>query len=438
MSLTPDFAAHRAAVLERLAPDEAVLVLGGPVHRRNGDADHRYRPQSDVYWLTGWPDPEVAVFLRPGDEPVTMFVQARNREQETWTGRRAGPEGAIADFGADAAFPYNKLDAELPRLLQGVAKLHYAFAADHKNDLTLLASISRAARTARTSGAAVPETFFSPSVLLHELRLHKNEAELAMMREAGRITGIAHRAAMALGGPGTWEFEIEAVIDGSFRRHGGIGPGYTSIVASGDNANILHYVTNQDAVADGDLVLVDAGCEFGNYTADVTRTWPVSGRFTEAQRAVYQIVLDAQLAAIDHCRVGNTFMSVHDVAVRVLTEGMVTLGLLEGEIDELIQEKTFKRYYMHGTSHWLGLDVHDVGTYTRDGQSRALAPGIVLTIEPGLYIPADDADAPEHLRGIGIRIEDDILVTDGDPEVLTPDIPKTVADVEAACARGIA
>jgi len=437
MALSPDFAAHRSAVLDRLQEDEAVLLFGGPHHIRNGDAEYRYRPDSDVYWLTGWADPEVAVFLRPGEEALTLFVQSRDPEREVWTGFRPGPEGAIADYGADAAFPFDKLAEELPRLLQGVSTLHYAFGRDHEHDLLLLGAVQKAARAARRNGLAVPETYHSPRRLLHELRLHKGPDELVLLREAARISDQAHRAAMAFAAPGRFEYEVESLIDFVFRKEGGVGPGYGTIVAGGANACVLHYVTNRAELKDGDLLLIDAGCEYRYYTADVTRTFPVSGTFSEPQRRVYEVVLQAQLAAIDAARPSRPYSDMHDAAVQVLTRGMIDLGLLDGEVDTLVEEEAFKKYYMHGTGHWLGLDVHDVGAYGRQGGSRALEPGMVVTVEPGLYIPPDDEEAPEALRGIGIRIEDDILVTDGDPDVLTAAIPKTVQDVEAACRAAV-
>ncbi|MEZ4238170.1 MAG: aminopeptidase P N-terminal domain-containing protein [Myxococcota bacterium] len=428
-----DFADHRRRLLERLPADEAVLVFGGPVRPRNADSDHRYRPDSDVYWLTGWEDPEVAVFVRPGDEPLTMFVQPKDREREVWDGRRPGPEGAREAFGADAAYPIGELEAQLPKLLQGVRALHYRFAVDPDHDALVASSVARAARAARENGLTAPETFHHPSKLLHELRLVKTPDELAVMRAAAALTARGHRRAMAHTRPGLREFELEAEMVGLWRGAGSTGAGYTPIVAAGINATVLHYVTNRAVLQEGELLLVDAGCEVDYYTADVTRTWPVSGTFTAPQRDLYGWVLRAQEAAIDVCRPGRRFAEVHDAAVRVLTEGMIALGLLEGPLEERIADRSYKRYYMHGTSHWLGLDVHDAGSYGRDGATRELAPDMVLTVEPGLYVDPDDDRAPEALRGLGIRIEDDVRVTDGDPEVLTAEIPKTVADIEAAC-----
>ncbi len=441
----PSLAAdNRARFLAALGED-AALLFAPPEKLRNGDAEYRYRQSSDVLWLTGWSQPECAVLLRPGaDQPFVMFVQKKDKEREVWTGRRPGPEGAVAVYGADAAFEFGELAAKLPELLQGYAQLHYAIAEDADRDRMLVTAIRQARRKARRNGLAVPDALVDPERVLHELRLRKTDAELAILREAAAITAEAHVRAMAVTAPGVPEYVLEAEIGHVFRKRGGSGPGYTTIVGGGANATILHYIENEDALQDGDLVCVDAGCEYRYYTADVTRTWPVNGRFTEAQRAVYEAVLDAQLAAIDACRPGATFMEVHDVATRRLTVAMVQLGLLEGDpdddavIDKLIEDEAHKRYYMHGTSHWLGMDVHDVGAYAGDGESRRLAPGMVLTIEPGLYIAPDDADAPEPLRGIGIRIEDDVLVTEGEPDVLTGAIPKAIEAVEAAVGAALA
>ncbi len=434
-----DFRDHRKRLLAKLQQDEAVLVFGSPTRRRNGDSDYRYRPSSDVFWLTGWEDPQCAVFLRPGvEEPFVLFVQPRDPEREVWDGRRPGPEGAVERYGADAAFPIAELETELPRLLEGVRSLHYQFAVDPDHDGVLMASINRAARNARRRSFEVPRTFHLLETVLHELRLHKTPAEIAVMREAADLTEQGHRRAMAFARPGVQEFEVEAVLTEPWARAGSTGVAYTPIVASGDNATILHYVTNRDVCEDGELLLIDAGCEVAYYACDVTRTFPVNGRFTGPQRDLYDVVLRAQLASIDACRSGQSFDDVHAAAVHLLTEGMVDLGLLEGDVDELVESGAFRKYYMHSTSHWLGLDVHDVGAYTKNAAVRTLAPGMVLTVEPGIYVAADDEAAPEALRGIGVRIEDDVHVTDDEPDVLTGGIPKTIADVEAACQEALA
>jgi Xaa-Pro aminopeptidase len=425
--------ARRSRALGALGAD-ALLVFGAPHHSRNGDAEYRYRQSSDLWYLSGWEDPESAALLRPGsDHPFILFVQPKDRSREVWTGFREGLEGARARFGADAAFPYAELSARLPELLAGWTTLHYAWGEDGTRDSTVFRAVSGLGRVAARNGLATPHHLIDARRILGELRLKKDADEVALLRRAADITAEAHVAAMRLGRPGVAEYEVEAEIDGLFRRRGGNGPGYTTIVGGGTNACVLHYITNREPLRAGDLCLVDAGCEYANYTADVTRTWPVSGRFSGPQRRLYEIVLASQIAAIDAVRAGRPYKAMHDAAVRVLTEGMVDVGLLDGDVETLILEEGYRRYYMHGTGHWLGLDVHDAGAYHVGGSSRPLEPGMVVTVEPGLYIPPDDLRAPEAFRGIGIRIEDDILVTDGDPDVLTAACPKSVADVEAAC-----
>ena len=438
------FADHRSRALEAMPADSAMLLFGARHVLRNADTEYPYRQHSDVFYLTGWRDPEVVVLLRPGaDEPVVMFVQPKDPEREVWTGYRYGPEGARELFGADAAHPADELDTLLPELLMGRRTLYYEAMVDAQNDARVRDALARARRPARNKHLPIPRAFVHPGVVLHDLRIRKSDGELAILREASRITADAHIAAMAMTRPGVREYELEAEINYTFRKQGGEGPGYGVIVGGGHNATVLHYVANQDALEDGDLVLVDAGCEYKLYTADVTRTWPASGRFSPAQRAVYEVVLEAQLASIDAARVGNSFNDVHDAAVRALTAGMLRIGLLESEtdadtgsdteaaIDKAISEKTYRRYYMHNTSHWLGLDVHDVGDYSRDGDSRSLEPGMVLTVEPGIYVDPEDEEAPARFRGIGVRIEDDVLVTDGAPDVLTEAVPKSIDAVEA-------
>ncbi len=427
------YGARRARVLTALG-DGALLVFGAHHQSRNGDSEYRYRQSSDLWYLSGWEDPESAVLLRPGaEQPFVMFVQPKDRTREVWTGFRAGLEGARERFGADAAFPWSELGARLPELLAGWSTLHYAWGEDGDRDATVFRALGALGRVAPRNGLAMPHTLVDARRLLGEQRLLKDAAEVALLRRAAAITAEAHVAAMRLGRPGVAEYEVEAEIDGLFRRRGGNGPGYTTIVGGGTNACVLHYITNREPLRAGDLCLVDAGCEFENYTADVTRTWPVSGRFTAPQRRLYEIVLASQIAAIDAARPGRPYKAMHDAAVRVLTEGMIDVGLLDGDLETLILEEAFRRYYMHGTGHWLGLDVHDAGVYHVDGASRPLLPGMVVTVEPGLYVAPDDDRAPAAFRGIGIRIEDDILVTDGEPDVLTAACPKSVGDVEAAC-----
>ena len=438
--LGPEFPALNAENRQRFIDslgEDAALFFSPPHYLRNGDAEYPYRQSSDILWLTGWTDPDFAVLIRPkSDHPVVMFVQPKDPAKEVWTGRRPGVEGAKELFGADQAFEIEHLSKQLPNLLQGVNRLHYRFADSAENDRLLLRSIAVARRKAKQNGLSIPEEFVDPSKLLHSLRLIKSPAEIELLKRAADITCNGHQAAMAMTRPGVFEYQLEAKIAHVFRDSGGTGPGYTTIVGGGENAVILHYIENDSPLNSGDLVCVDAGCEYSGYTADVTRTWPVDGRFSKPQKELYNAVLDAQLAAIDAAVVGNTFIDVHNVTVRKLTEGLVRLGFLEGNVDELIANNSFRRWYMHGTSHWLGMDVHDVGSYGSAGESQDLQPGMLLTIEPGLYIAGDDEQAPERFRGIGIRIEDDILVTSNGPFNLTSRVPKSVEGIEAIVGTG--
>ena len=402
------------------------MVSSLPERLRNGDAYHRFRQHSDVYYLTGFAEPDTTLVLRPGaeSERFVMFVRPRDPEMETWDGRRAGLEGAREQFGADAAFAAAELDTRLWDLLANHEELHYALGLDEEMDLRIAAAIARL-RKSEKRGKRPPRAVVDPRAALHELRLRKSPEEVKTLRKAAAITAEAHRAAMAAGRPGTFEYELEAIIDYTFRKNGGTGPGYSTIVGAGENATILHYVENSCAIGPDDLVLVDAGCEYGYYTADITRTFPASGKFTGRGRDVYAIVLDTQKSAVAMAKPGVTIDQIHEHCVRKLTAGMIELGLLTGPAEERITDLAFKKHYMHGTSHWLGMDVHDVGAYTRDGTARPLEPGMVITVEPGLYLAAE---------GIGVRIEDDVLITqDGvGNEVLTAAAPKEIADVEAA------
>lgn len=426
------FAARRDDYMDAIGPDAIAIVRSLPERLRNGDAFHPFRQSSDVVYLTGFVEPDTTLVLRPGAETerVIMFVRPRDPEMETWEGRRAGLEGAKERYGADAAYPASELDAKLPELLANVDEWHVSLGVDDDLDGLVARSIARLRRTEK-KGKRPPRAVVDPRVALHELRLIKRPEELAALRKASAISSDAHITAMKAGRPGAFEHELEAVINYTFRRAGGAGPGYATIVGAGENATILHYIENRCAIADGDLVLVDAGCEYDHYTADITRTWPANGRFSPAQRKVYEIVLATQVAAIDMARPGTTLEQIHEFCVRKLTEGMVELGLLHGAVDELITDQSYRKFYMHGTSHWLGLDVHDAGAYTKDGSARPLERGMVITVEPGLYIAHDAPEVPDAFRGIGVRIEDDLVITDGAPEVLTAACPKSIAELEA-------
>ncbi len=419
--------------------DNAVAVICSPAEAiRNGDVHHPFRQSSDLFYLTGFAEQQTTLVLRPGakTDKFVMFVRPRDPERETWDGRRAGTEGAIKRFGADAAYPVDELARRLPGLISNADDLYYSVGLDPDTDARIMATIADLRMRARR-GNRPPKHIVDPTHVLHEMRLHKTPDEIAIMRKAADITVEAHTEAMKLAADGVGEHELEAVINYTFRRRGGSGPGYNTIVGSADNATILHYVENDRIAKNGDLVLIDAGCEYQHYTADVTRTFPVSGTFSDAQRRVYEAVLAAQVAGIEMTRPGVTIKDIHECCLKLLTEGMVELGALEGPVDARIEDESYKRFYMHRTSHWLGMDVHDVGAYTDGDTPRPLAPGMVITIEPGLYFASDAKGIPDELRGIGVRIEDDVLVTEGGYEVLTSGCPKTVADVESACQSGL-
>jgi Xaa-Pro aminopeptidase len=413
-------------------PSVAILPAA-PTYVRNNDVDHEYRQDSDLFYLTGFDEPQSVLVLSTDDKPCIMFVRPRDPEREVWDGPRAGVDGAKAEYGADESFTIDKLESELPKLLANRRRLYYRLGRDRSFDDRVLEGLEATRRRART-GIFWPTEISDPATILHEMRLVKGIEDLDAMRTAARITRDAHLRAMAHTRPGMHEYEVEALLLETFRRNGSERPAYGSIVGSGANATVLHYRANNRQMQDGDLLLIDAGCEFGYYASDVTRTFPVSGRFTPEQRAIYQLVLDAQLASIEATRSGATLEEVHKKSVDVITRGLHALGILRGEVSELVDKEGYKPYFMHRTSHWLGMDVHDVGSYYVGGKPRVLADGMVLTVEPGIYIPQNDDKVDAKWRGIGVRIEDDILVTKDGPQNLTADIPKTIEDLEAACA----
>lgn len=417
----------------RRIPGGIAVFPAAPTAIRNSDVEHQYRQDTDFYYLTGFEEPNAVAVLAPDhpEQKFVLFVQPRDREREVWTGWRAGDEGAKRDYGADAAFTIDKLDEELPKLAVKADRVYYRFGSDPTFDERLVGFMRRFQSQRQREGTG-PTSVIDPAEILHEMRLVKTPGELDLLRGAIDITCEGHLAAIEALRPGVYEYEIEAAIGYVFRKNGSPRCGYATIVGSGANATVLHYTTNNRRIDGGDLVLIDAGAEFGYYTGDVTRTLPAAGRFSDDQRALYQLVLDAQLAAIDVVRPGATFIEPHDCAVRVLTEGLVRLGLLEGEIDKLIQETAFKKFYMHRTSHWLGMDVHDAGPYKVADEWRRLTPGMVMTIEPGLYIAEDAKGVDPRYLGIGIRIEDDVLVIDGGHEVLSARVPKSIAEIEGA------
>ena len=420
----------------------AIVVVPSAHHSiRNHDVEHEWRQASDFWYLTGFDEPDSVLVMRRGrtEGETLVFVRPRDPAQETWHGRRAGIERAAQRLGVDCALDVNNFEEEFAKLCDGASQVVAPLGQDTAFDQRLI----RAARRHRTQPRLHmdgPNSFIDLAAVLSEQRLHKSPAEIENLRRAGAITAQAHHEAMRICQSGRNERELQAAVEYVFRAAGSDRVGYGSIVARGDNSTILHYRENCDEIGDGDLVLIDAGAEIGYLTADVTRTFPACGKFSDAQRQVYEIILDAEKQAISLCTIGHTILDVHNRALRVLTQGMIDLGLLSGNVEELVNSGAYKPYYMHRTSHWLGMDVHDTGRYhdcfATGNLSRSLVPSMVLTVEPGIYVPIDDEKAPAHLRGIGIRIEDDVLVTTGQPEVLTAACVKEIADVEAMVGTG--
>ncbi len=425
------FRRRRERFYERMG--EGIALLFAPPEASLGwDLHYRYRPDPDLYYLTGFPEPEAVAVLDADRRRFTLFVRPKDRERETWEGRRAGPEGASRDFGADAAFPLSDLARRLPELIRRHAVLFHALGQSGTADRQVTDLLGRFRREARNPKRG-PVVVKDPTEILHEMRLVKEPEEVRAMERAAAIAARAHRDAMALAAPGLFEYEIEAAIERRFRKEGASGPSYPSIVASGENATILHYNENGARIAAGDLVLVDAGCEFEGYASDITRTFPASGRFTRPQRRLYGAVLAAQKAAIRKAVAGARFTEIHDAAREVLLDALLDMGLLRGRRAVLKKKKAAQRFCLHNTSHWLGLDVHDRGRYLDDeGKSRPLLPGMVLTVEPGLYVCSDEKNVPKEYLGLGIRIEDDVLVTEGEPRVLTHGAPKEPEEVLSA------
>ncbi len=426
-----EFARRRRQLMRSMGRDSIAIVPAAPVRLRNSDVEYAYRQDSDFHYLTGFDEPESVAILIPGraQAEYVLFVRDRDPARETWDGHRAGTAGARRDYDADDAFPIGDIDEILPGLLENREKVYYAMGTHPDFDQRVVGWVN-GLRAQAKHGRHAPQEFVALDHVLHDMRLYKSRAEIEMMREAARIGAAAHVRAMQACAPGRHEYEIAAEIAHEFRRHNAE-HSYLPIVGGGENACILHYRENDAALRDGDLLLIDAGCEYQKYASDITRTFPVNGRFTSTQRAVYEIVLEANLAAISKVRPGNHWNEPHDAAVRVITQGLVRLGLLKGRVPTLEKAQAYRRYFMHRTGHWLGMDVHDVGDYKVGDEWRVLEPGMVLTIEPGIYIPGNARGVPKRLRGIGIRIEDDVVVTKGGCEVLTGGVPKRAGDIEA-------
>ncbi|MGR9052343.1 MAG: Xaa-Pro aminopeptidase [Gammaproteobacteria bacterium] len=427
-----EFKKRRKYLMQQIGKGNIGLIAGAPTRTRNRDVEYPFRQDSDFYYLTGFNEPETLAVFIPGRSQgqYILFCREYDEKKALWEGAHAGLAGATDVYGADDAFPIDDLGEILPGLLENKAKIYYPMGRDSDLDHRLLDWVHHIRNQART-GVSAPLELVSLEHILHEMRLIKSAAEIDMMRKAAEVSAEAHIKAMQNCRPGLYEYQVEAEIVYHFLQQGLRAVAYPSIVAGGGNACVLHYTYNQDKLKENDLLLIDAGAECNHYAADITRTFPVSGRFSEAQKQLYQLVLDAQLEAIDTIKPGVPWNAPHDAAVAVLTKGLVALGLLEGKVSKLIKDEAYKTFYMHRTGHWLGMDVHDVGDYKVNGEWRVLEAGMVLTVEPGLYVPTECETVDPKWRGIGIRIEDDVLVTKDGHEILTAGVPKTIEHIES-------
>lgn len=430
-----EFARRRKQLMEHMEPNSIAIVPAAPERTRSRDTEYHYRQDSDFLYLSGFEEPQAVLVLIPERQhgEYVLFVRERNREREIWDGYRAGPEGACSEFEADDAFPIDDIDDILPGLLEGKQRVYYAMGKDSEFDKHVMDWVNTIRAKVR-SGATPPGEFLDLSHFLHDMRLFKSAAELRVMKEAGEISARAHVRAMKACKPGVMEYQLEAEILHEFQMSGARFPAYNSIVGGGKNGCILHYIENSAPLKNGDLVLIDAGCELDYYAADITRTFPVNGKFSPEQRALYEICLQAQIEAIAAAKPGKHWNDPHEATVRVITTGLKNLGLLDGDVSELIKSEAYKEFYMHRAGHWLGMDVHDVGDYKVGGEWRVLEPGMVMTVEPGIYIAPDNERVAKKWRGIGIRIEDDVVITKDGNEVITSGVPKTVAEIEALMA----
>ena len=430
-----EFKRRRKQLMRMMGKNSIAILPSSPELIRNRDVHYNYRPDSDFYYLTGFPEPEAVAVLIPGREQAEyiLFCRERDEKKEQWHGSRAGQDGATEQYAADDSFPINDLNDILPRMLEQCERVFYAMGCNPDLDRRLSGWINDI-RTHSRSGLTGPIEFLALDHYLHDIRLYKSRSEIKAMRQAAQISGHAHRRVMRSCRPGLMEYEIEAEIIHECISRGAREQAYPPIVGTGGNSCVLHYMENDDQLVEGDLLLIDAGCELNYYASDITRTIPVNGRFSKPQRQLYELVLAAQYAAIDAVKPGNNWNAPHEAAVLAITEGLVELGILKGDVDKLIEAGDYKRFYMHRTGHWLGMDVHDVGDYKIDGEWRLLEAGMTLTIEPGLYIPANSKKVAKKWWNIGIRIEDDLLVTKEGHEVLSRGAPKTVAEIEAEMA----
>jgi len=417
--------------------DAVAIFPSAPEVIRSNDTGYSYRQNSDLYYLTGFDEPQSVLVLAPNHSEVksALFVRSNDKDKETWNGRRAGVDGAKALTGVDASYPIAEFYERLGGFLDTAERVLYAFGSDRELDERLIERLAEYRDLRKRSGKG-PVSVSDPATILHEMRLFKSAAEVAGMRRAVEVSGEGHIAAMRFARPGMHEYEVEAIIEYIFAKRGAQAPAYSTIVTSGKNLAVIHYDTNRDLIPNGSLVLVDAGAEVDYYCGDLTRTWPISGKFSPEQREVYEIVLAANLKAIELCTPGHKFNTeVNDAAARVLVEGLISIGLLSGSVDEHLEKQTHKRFTIHRIGHWLGLDTHDVGSYRSGSDWRPFEAGMIVTIEPGIYI-ADDPDVPERFRGISVRIEDDVLITSAGPDVLSAAVPKSVHGIEQMMAQG--
>ena len=429
--MTLNFSERRDLLADKVLEDSAIIVSAASVKSRISDTEYSYRQDSNFYYLSGYEEPESLILIRPNQDKERFIIFCRDRDplREQWDGFRTGQEGVIQDYGADAAYSINSIDEIMPKLLEGAKNIYFSMSAPCGVDAKISSWVEDIRKNTR-SGAEPPQNLLSLDSILHEMRLIKESDEMDLMKQAANITTEAHIRAMQSVRPGMYEYQLEAEYLYAFNKNGARSTAYNSIVGGGNNSCILHYVENNAELKDGDLVLVDAGCEYKYYASDVTRTFPVNGKFSPEQREIYSIVLEAHKQSMEQAKPGNKWNLMHEKSVEVIVEGLLSIGLLQGSRDEIIEKGEYSKFYMHRIGHWLGMDVHDVGSYKQDGDWRPLEEGMVMTVEPGIYILDSMEDVDDKWKGIGVRIEDDIAITDSGFEILTPDVPRTIEEVE--------
>lgn len=432
--MTNPFQKRRQHLLSQMSSNSAAIIMAAPEITHGSSSAYRYRQNSDFYYLTGFPEPEAVAILLSGKESkhnkFILFNRPRDPAKEIWTGLRAGQEGACRHYGADESYSIDEIDQIIPEILSNISHIYYDMGNALDRDALLMDWLQLLGKRVR-DGISEPVIFFGLEHMVHEMRLFKDEEELALMRQAAAISVKAHERALTTCRPGMNECELEAEILYEFIRNGCHTPAYTTIVGGGENGCTLHYIENNKTLQDGELVLIDAGCEYNYYASDITRTFPINGRFTPEQREIYEIVLQAQLAGIKEVRPGTPWPRIQETIISIITEGLLNLGILKGSLNKLMTARAYFEFYMHNSGHWLGLDTHDVGTYKVQGEWRRLSPGMVLTVEPGIYIQGNNPNVDPRWWNIGIRIEDDVLVTAEGCDVLTKNLPKTISDIEA-------